>query len=142
VVPVQAQRERERAQRRVNEAVEPELMARAMLRPEDDDIRAVDLPERLQMAPVPLPDDPDWHACARCARALGMQGTSPIGGQRQASLETKGTRRRSRAVGGQQARARGLRARGATRPGSGGFRGRLRYQGRRRRTACQGREGG
>jgi hypothetical protein len=71
VPPAQAQRERERAQRRVNEAVEPELMARAMLRPEDDDIRAVDLPERLQMAPVPLPDDPDWHACARCARALG-----------------------------------------------------------------------
>lgn len=69
MVPVQAQRERERAQRRVNEAVEPELMARAMLRPEDDDIRAVDLPERLQMAPVPLPDDPDWHACARCAAA-------------------------------------------------------------------------
>ena len=38
-----------------------------MLRPEDDTVRAVDLPEREQAAPVPLPDSPDWDACARRA---------------------------------------------------------------------------
>ncbi len=52
--------------RKVTEAVEPELMARAMLRPEDDVIRATDLPEREQLRPpIPL-DNPDHRACAEC----------------------------------------------------------------------------
>ncbi len=74
---MQAQRERDRAQQRVNEAVEPETLARAMLRPEDDEVRAVDLPERIQAAPVPMPVDPDWAACAKCVTLCTCTLSSP-----------------------------------------------------------------
>ncbi|BDA45673.1 Transcription elongation factor SPT6 [Coccomyxa sp. Obi] len=46
------ERRQQRAMRKVTEAVEPEVMARAMLRPEDDVIRATDLPEREQLRPL------------------------------------------------------------------------------------------
>lgn len=53
--------------RKVTGAVEPEVMARAMLRPEDDVIRATDLPEREQLRPPVAPDNVDHRICAECA---------------------------------------------------------------------------
>ena len=55
-----------RALQRVARAVEPEVLARHMLRPEDDAVRSTDVPERLQMdgitgAPNFIMDD-----CAQC----------------------------------------------------------------------------
>jgi hypothetical protein len=50
--------------RKVTEAVEPEIMERAMLRPEDDIIRSTDLPEREQLLRAPLPEKVDHKQCA------------------------------------------------------------------------------
>jgi hypothetical protein len=61
----QEERQQQRALRRVNATVEPEVLARAMLRPEDDAIRATDLPEREQLRAAPAPDEADHDACAR-----------------------------------------------------------------------------
>ena len=55
--------------KRITEKVEPEMLAKAMLRGEDDDIRTTDLPEREQLKPSPEPrgwgvDSPMLDACA------------------------------------------------------------------------------
>ncbi len=59
--------------RKVTEAVEPEVMARAMLRPEDDVIRATDLPEREQLRPLTVLESAEHshRACVECG-ALTM----------------------------------------------------------------------
>ncbi len=65
LVRAQEERARARALRRVNATVEPGVLASAMLRPEDDAIRAADLPEREQLRAAPAPELPDHDACAR-----------------------------------------------------------------------------
>ncbi|CAL8470742.1 g10284 [Coccomyxa elongata] len=60
------ERRQQRAIRKVTEAVEPEVMARAMLRPEDDVIRATDLPEREQLRPLTVLESAE-HSHRACA---------------------------------------------------------------------------
>ena len=66
---LQEERQRAKALKKVNATVEPEVMARAMLRPEDDAIRATDTPEREQLRSAPAPETVDHDECARCAHA-------------------------------------------------------------------------
>lgn len=60
----QEERQRLRAMRKVTEAVEPEVMEWAMLRPEDDIIRSTDLPEREQLRKAPPPEHINHRECA------------------------------------------------------------------------------
>ncbi len=56
--------------KKITEKVEPEMLAKAMLRGEDDVIRTTDLPEREQLKPSPEPrgwgaaDSPMLGSCA------------------------------------------------------------------------------
>jgi hypothetical protein len=61
----QEERVKQRALRRVVETVEPELMARHYMLPEDDQIRGLDLPEREQLTRGQDPQDSDLTACAK-----------------------------------------------------------------------------
>ena len=61
--------------KKITEKVEPEMLARAMLRGEDDAVRTTDLPEREQLKPSPEPkacgiDSPMLDACAAGEPAL------------------------------------------------------------------------
>ena len=50
---------------KVVEAIEPEVMARHMLRPEDDRVRQTDIPERELQEPLLAQGDYDIGACAQ-----------------------------------------------------------------------------
>ena len=57
--------------KRITAKVEPEMLAKAMLRGEDDTIRTTDLPERQQLQPSQDPKDwkdPSSNVLAECAR--------------------------------------------------------------------------
>jgi hypothetical protein len=69
---VQEEKQRRRAMNRVVEAIEPELMARHMLRPEDDRVRQTDIPERELMDPLLAPGDFDLASCAQCVPCLEL----------------------------------------------------------------------
>ena len=51
-------------QRKVTEKIEPGVMAKHFMRPEDEAIRAQDMPERQQLATIRLQTAPDWRECA------------------------------------------------------------------------------
>ena len=53
-----------RRQRKVTEKIEPGVMAKHFMRPEDEAIRAQDMPERQQLATIRLQATPDWRECA------------------------------------------------------------------------------
>ena len=53
-----------RRQRKVTEKIEPGVMAKHFMRPEDEAIRAQDMPERQQLATIRLQTTPDWRECA------------------------------------------------------------------------------
>ena len=53
-----------RKQRKVTEKIEPGVMAKHFMRPEDEAIRAQDMPERQQLATIRLQTAPDWRECA------------------------------------------------------------------------------
>ena len=53
-----------RRQRKVTEKIEPGVMAKHFMRPEDEAIRAQDMPERQQLATIRLQTIPDWRECA------------------------------------------------------------------------------
>lgn len=52
--------------KRVEAAIEPQLMARHMLLPEDDRVRQTDVPERELLDPLLQGDPLDLDACAQC----------------------------------------------------------------------------
>lgn len=68
----QEEKRQQRRMRRVARAVEPEVLARHMLLPEDDVIRAQDIPERLQAAAKFGPTVFDVDACAQCVSASSL----------------------------------------------------------------------
>ena len=55
---------------KVARAVEPGVLAKHMLRPEDDRIRATDIPERLQAQAALGPSHFDAAECTRSAAGL------------------------------------------------------------------------
>jgi hypothetical protein len=61
----QEEKLRRRQMNKVVEAIEPEVMARHMLRPEDDRVRQTDIPERELQEPLLAQGDYDIGACAQ-----------------------------------------------------------------------------
>ena len=71
VLCLQEEKRKEKEMKRITAKVEPEMLARAMLRGEDDTIRTTDLPERQQLQPSQDPmdwRDPNSNVLAECAQ--------------------------------------------------------------------------
>ena len=69
-MPAQEERRKAKEMKRITEKVEPQMLAKAMLRSEDDVIRTTDLPEREQLRPSPEPrgwKDPASRMVDDCA---------------------------------------------------------------------------
>ena len=71
VLCLQEEKRKEKEMKRITAKVEPEMLAKAMLRGEDDAIRTTDLPERQQLQPSQDPRDwrdPNSSVLAECAQ--------------------------------------------------------------------------
>jgi hypothetical protein len=68
---LQEEKRKAKEMKKITERVEPEMLARAMLRSEDDVIRTTDIPEREQLRPSPEPSgwrDPNSTTLDDCAK--------------------------------------------------------------------------
>lgn len=67
----QEEKRKAKEMKKITERVEPEMLARAMLRSEDDVIRTTDIPEREQLRPSPEPSGwrgPESSTVDDCAK--------------------------------------------------------------------------